>query len=317
MLLLTVVPLVVLGILSSGDAKSIGCGGTEDARVMGEVAIVDSVSALNSLGEDMIRQTALLVSKQLEIYIRENPEMTVEDLQNDEYFSSLAVQPVGETGYTAVLDADDSTAYFHPNDALVNTLISDLAGKLPEMWVVVNGSLGSRESGGYYDWEDADGVIRSKYMYIVPVGAKTADGVSLEVPATTYIDEFSAPAKEIEKRLSASIDETVGKIENSTEGVNIENTIFMVTFITILIVIIISYFVARSISNPIRRLKRAADRVTSGKGVELPSLKGCPVEEVVELTGSMEMLIASSRAGDSSKLRAGKSKKNGKKKGKV
>ena len=48
----------------------------------------------------------------------------------------------------------------------------------------------------YYPWEDADGKIRDKFMVCVPVS-----GTSFMVAATTYLDEFLLPVREVEKRL--------------------------------------------------------------------------------------------------------------------
>ena len=55
-----------------------------------------------SSAQKAIKQKAEDVAKQVEIYIKSNPELTVLDLQNDSYFQNIAVQPVGKTGYTAL-----------------------------------------------------------------------------------------------------------------------------------------------------------------------------------------------------------------------
>jgi hypothetical protein len=73
--------------------------------------------------------------------------------------------------------------------------LHDLSNKLPAFWKIVEASLKGPASG-YYDWKDADGRIRPKYMYLAPV--KDTD---LIVAATTYIDEFSRPSRAMEGKM--------------------------------------------------------------------------------------------------------------------
>jgi hypothetical protein len=87
-------------------------------------------------------------------------------------------------GNTAIHD-DRGINYFHVNPQIVGTDLHDLSTKLPAFWKILEASLKGPASG-YYDWKDADGKIRPKYMYLSPV--KDTD---LIVAATTYIDEFS------------------------------------------------------------------------------------------------------------------------------
>jgi len=54
------------------------------------------------------------VAAQIETYIRFNPKVKKEDLNKDLWFKSVAVQRVGETGYTAVHDTRGIN-YFHSN----------------------------------------------------------------------------------------------------------------------------------------------------------------------------------------------------------
>ncbi|MCD4705106.1 HAMP domain-containing protein [bacterium] len=137
-----------------------------------------------------IKQKAEDVAKQIEIYINLNPDKTVEDLQKDEYFQEIAVQLVGKTGYTAITDADILTCRFHSNPNIVDLDLSTLANKLPGFWDIMSLTKGGYISEGVYDWEESDGTIREKYMYIALVKAKTFDGVTLTVAATTYLDEY-------------------------------------------------------------------------------------------------------------------------------
>ena len=89
-----------------------------------------------------IRQQAIGVAKQIEIYITLNPDKTIKDLQNDSYFQSIAVQPVGKTGYTAVTDYSTLTCRFHTNPKVVDLELEKLAEKLPGFWSVMSTTRG-------------------------------------------------------------------------------------------------------------------------------------------------------------------------------
>ena len=53
----------------------------------------------------LIRQKALDVANQLDLTLRSYPYMTLSDLQRDEAFRKIAVQAVGQTGYTSLHDS--------------------------------------------------------------------------------------------------------------------------------------------------------------------------------------------------------------------
>ena len=144
----------------------------------------------NGYAKESIKQKALDVAKQIEIYLKLNPDLTVKDLQNDEYFQTIAVQGIGKTGYTAVTDYDTLTCRFHKNPKIVNLELRNLADKFPGFWSIMSRTQGGIEAEGVYDWEEADGSIKKKYMFIALVNIKTAGGVGLHVAATTYLDEY-------------------------------------------------------------------------------------------------------------------------------
>lgn len=158
-----------------------------------------------------IKQKAEDVARQVEIYLKAHPEKTIADLQADEYFQSIAVQAVGKTGYTAVTNNDTLINYFHKSKSIVNTDLNLLGEKLPEFYAIMLRAKDGIKPDGVYDWQEADGSIKQKYMYIVRVNNLTADKTGLNVAATTYLDEYTdKEIVDIEK-----IDD-----ENENQGVN-------------------------------------------------------------------------------------------------
>jgi len=293
MLVITLVPLLILGLAALNDAKRLGLDATDAAKNMGTEMVADTTASLNQLGENIIKQKAVDVAKEMEIFIRANPDMTVAQLQQDAYFKSIAVQLVGETGYTAITDSSTLFCRFHVNPKIVNLDLHSLAAKLPGFWGVMSQSQGGKEVAGYYEWIEADNSTSQKYMYIATVNATTKDGVKFSVSATTYISEFSKPVVKTKEKISAAVTVTLDNITASVA--KMQNTIVTIILLTIVFLILVCLSFARSISKPIKQLKEAANKVTSGElDVKLPAAKG--TDEVAELTGSVEMLIAAFKA---------------------
>jgi len=145
-----------------------------------------------------IKDKAESVAKQIDIYLYSNPEKTIKDLQEDAYFNQIAVQKVGETGYTAVTDYNSLICRFHTNPSIINLDLSQLSEKLPGFWDIMAKTRGGKESEGTYKWQESDGSFREKYMYIAITERKTAEGVGLSVAATTYLDEYATKTENTE-----------------------------------------------------------------------------------------------------------------------
>ncbi|MBW2123316.1 MAG: HAMP domain-containing protein [Deltaproteobacteria bacterium] len=178
----------------------------------------------------------------------------------------IAVQPVGKTGYTAVHDSKGINQ-FHKNPKIVGMNLSKLSAKYPDFWRILEKSL-SGDSYGYYNWPEADGTVRSKYMYIAPVR-----GTDLRVAATTYIDEFSAPARQIKEKLEAIHDRTERELRlradrtlerfRSTSQETLR--VFLVVMaVSLVVVILLTYWFSRSLIRPIIHLTRVANRISMG-----------------------------------------------------
>lgn len=269
---ISLVALIFLGYVMLGNISGMCDYALEMTASLGESATNDSTEALEDLGARMIKQKAEDVAVQSAIYMNAHPDMTVVDLQASPEFQEIAVQPVGETGYTALTDYDTLICRFHSNPSLANSDLHDLAQSLPGFWKIMDGSQRGRDSFGYYDWKEPDGSIRKKYMHIMPVNARTKDGVGLSVAATTYVDEFSKPVEETRKRITA---ETL--IVN--EYINLEISNIRRTFMGFLVLVILavfgaSFFLSRAITNPIMALAEAAQSVERGQRFEPESVAG-------------------------------------------
>ena len=162
-----------------------------------------SATALEELGKEMIKQKALDVARQVAIYLAGHQAIINGKISQDSALAEIAVQPVGKTGYTCMYEKETAVMRFHDNSELVDFDMHNWREKLPSWWKIFEPSLNGSIVGGYYDWEDADGSIRRKFMYMVPV-----EGTQYMVAATTYIDEFLEPSREIRTKI-ASLEQEV------------------------------------------------------------------------------------------------------------
>lgn len=245
---------IVFSSIKIGDVQisSVKDIGSESLKELSTTSLKESKYSLDKLGEKMIKEKAIDVATQIEIFIKSHPKMKREDFLKDPWLKSIAVQKVGETGYTAVHD-NNGINHFHVNPQIVGTDLHGLSTKLPAFWKILEASLKGPASG-YYDWKDADGKIRPKFMYLSPVR-----DTDLIVAATTYIDEFSRPAKAFEGKIKQIESRYLEAYENRIK-------IFYVIILFVLLILLVRiYFYARSVVHPIRYLSEVANKISMGE----------------------------------------------------
>ncbi len=164
----------------------------------------DAERNLQQLGEQLIQCKARDVAKQIEIFFRMHPDLTIEEMREHPLFIELAIQKVGQMGYTAVTETGSYLFRVHPNEKLNDTDMRALAEKLPSWWKIVSASNEGVEVSGYYNWLEPDGSVRKKFMAFSPINVPL-HGITEMVAATTYIDEFSAPIHDMQKRSDSII----------------------------------------------------------------------------------------------------------------
>lgn len=227
----------------------------EGNRVLTQVddlAIRGSQVALEEMGEAAIHDKALATARQIELYLRYHPGTDLSDtvaLETNSELAALAVQPVGQTGYTAVFDARAVT-HFHVNPEMVGRDMSTLADSLPEFWAIFSASLDGSLAKGYYDWEEADGRIRRKFMAIVPVS-----DTPLRVAATTYIDEFTEIYQPVQK-IKSDLEQMIALTRHR---------FILLALIAGLTGSLLVLFVSGQLVAPLRQMAVAAGRVVGGE----------------------------------------------------
>ncbi|MEA3338781.1 MAG: GAF domain-containing protein [Chloroflexota bacterium] len=213
------------------------------------LAVRSSRATLEELAKTTIRDKALSTAQQIQSHLLLHSEVDLSDvaaLKADQGLAVLAVQPVGQTGYTAVFD-DEAITHFHANSETVGVDMSTLADPLPEFWAIFSASLDGYPSEGYYDWQEADGSIRRKFMAIVPVG-----DTQLRVAATTYVDEFAQPAQAL-----------TAELERQADLARFYFSLFSAT--VGLIVLVVAFYAATWFTAPLQEMALAAGQVVQGE----------------------------------------------------
>jgi HAMP domain-containing protein len=255
---LSITALLFSGYIALKDIKDIGQYAIGSSTSLGESAIKDSASALEALGEKILEQKARDVALQCEIYMKSHSELTIADLQANPAFQKIAVQSIGTTGYTILYEKKTGIMRFHRNAAFVDFEPHQLSTKLPSFWNIYQSTLDGSSRGGYYNWQDPDGTIRQKYMYMVPI-----KDTNYMVAATTYIDEFSKPVKETQKKISTAAVKISKHIDDRITQTRDTFTDFFI--ILIVFVIFLSIFLSRMITLPILTLTNGVKALGRGE----------------------------------------------------
>ncbi len=222
-----------------------------------------SRQVMEQLGKERIRQKAIDVAQQCAIFIRQHPDWTTAELQANPEFQRIAVQSIGATGYTAVYGpAPTPMMLLHPNPELINVDLrtTDRPQRFPDWWRLYQYSLdqGGQAGGGFYNWADADGVVRQKYQYFLPI-----EGTPYIVGATTYLQEFFQPFEDAERAIRRTVHHLTAEI-------------------------------ARQILDPIQDVLEGVERVSQGDlTVEI---KPRPAEEAQWLSTSFNQMTRNLRA---------------------
>ncbi len=254
---LSIIPLLLFGYVSFRDIRQISRFVLDSSTSVGNSAANDSTRALESLGAEILRQKAIDVALQCRIFMDANPGLSTRELQAHPEFQKIAVQPVGETGYTIVYEKRTGIMRFHINPQLINFDMHNWKEKLPDFWALFEQSLDGTPGGGYYDWQDPDRSIRKKFMYMAPV-----EGTRFMVSATTYIDEFSKPANLTKQQIAESTRVINEQMDESIR--NIRNTFVAILLAMIFVVACISYFLSMMITDPIVALIRGVRALGRG-----------------------------------------------------
>jgi HAMP domain-containing protein len=243
----------------------------------------ESTRVVTQLGEQIIAEKARSVADQVQLYLSSHPNLRRQDFGADQEFQKIAVQKVGYTGYTALYAIPDEGGVWrtwgHTNPKIIGIDMSSLKGPMgkafPGFWKVFAGVKDRKESRGYYTWQEKDGSFREKYMVCTPV-----KGTPYNIAATTYLDEFTRPVKDMEARASQMTMDT-------------RNTVFMIVGGTLLLVGVIVILYGQRLTSSIKSLTNVAEKISVGDMDAEVSVKS--KDELGDLSEAINRMQASIR----------------------
>jgi HAMP domain-containing protein len=214
----------------------------------------ESTRVVTQLGEQIIAEKARSVADQVQLYLLNHPNLTRQGFGADQVFQKIAVQKVGLTGYTALYAVPDEQGIWrtwaHTNPKIIAIDMSTLKGPMgkafPGFWKVFAGVKDRKESRGYYTWQEKDGAFREKYMVCAPV-----KGTPYNIAATTYLDEFTRPVKDMEARANQMTVDT-------------RNTVFMIVGGALLLVGVVVILYGQRLTSKIKSLTNVAEKISVG-----------------------------------------------------
>jgi predicted Zn finger-like uncharacterized protein len=242
----------------------------------------ESSKAVTQLGEQIIAEKARSAAEQVRLFLLSQPNLKKEEYNNDSEFRQIAVQKVGLTGYTALYAVPDQggvwRTWAHDNPKIIgidmSTLKGPMGGNFAGFWKVFSSAKDGKESKGYYTWQEKDGSFREKYMVCSPV-----KGTPYNIAATTYLDEFTKPVKEMEAKA----------IQISTDTRNIVLGILGGTLL--LIGIIVAVYGTR-LTSRIKKLTSVAEQISVGEmDAEVPVTSRDEIGDLAEAIGRMQESI--------------------------
>ena len=139
------------------------------------------------------------IAKKCEDYLLTHPGLERHKFFHDKEFSRIAVQSVGNSGYSFLFQEPEPetgrnwTIWAHPNPNIIGIDDMDMIRKalgpyFDSFFGTIAKCQSGKESEGAYKWKDPDGKIREKYMVIAPIGNEKLS--KFYIAATYYTEEY-------------------------------------------------------------------------------------------------------------------------------
>ena len=248
---------------------------------MSRIMVDKSSIAVMDVVRLSIKEKARSVARQTRQYLFTNLDLKKEAFNRDVYFKKVAVQKIGENGYTALYEipkeGGEWRMWAHIDPKVVGLNMASfkmtMGSNFDDFWRIIDGVRGGKESEGIYTGEDIDGKMRPKLMFCSPI-----EGTPYVIAATAYVGEFIAPVKNIQT-----------KMRELTGNTTVWAIIMMAVGLILNAVVIFIY--GRGITGRIIYLSNVADRISVGELDEEIDLKSN--DEIGELGKSIARMQSS------------------------
>ncbi len=254
LLCLALLPLALISFIAAVDLDKVFKTFSLNSETIQQSTYQESKRIVEKLTQDDVKEIARHVVREMDLYLGAHSMLKLAALQTNPEFRRIALQPVGQVGDTSVYEIPSGISRFNLNPALVNTGPATWGDAYPEYTRLVNEHLvnNGKEIGGFYTWQEPNGKVRKKYMYLVPVTAKTADGVQLGLMASTFIDENSGALSAINDKTQKILAKTQSDTAMILSSLYVRN--FIILGILVIVVILVTLLFIQQTVKPIRQL---------------------------------------------------------------
>lgn len=275
-ILFTIVPLLLVSIAVVLIADN-------RMRSLQRQTIDSSTAVVKNISESLIEQISETVARQSRQYLFSHPDLRKEQFNRDIYFKKVVLQRIGVTGSTSLYEiAGDKDAWLTWADLdpkLVGRNMKEMTGTLgehfPKYWDIITAVKTGQVSKGIYKWPDSKGNLKDKFVVCTPI-----EGTPFVIAASIFMDEITAPLKEIEEKGYA----VAGQIRVTLVG--ILGCGLLLIFATLLIY-------GRSMTSKIKKLADWADAISLGRLDSTPIMNSR--DEIGELSEAITRMQESIR----------------------
>jgi HAMP domain-containing protein len=249
-------------------------------RELSELLTGDSSNMVTEMAEQIIIEKGRAVAREVKLYLKTHPNLKKEDFNKTPELVEIAMQKVGETGYTLIIERETANhpeyMWVHPNEKLIGIDITGaMKAKLGDKWERWNSVRSkSYETNGYYLWFDN----REKYVAGIPI-----EGTPFNIASSTYIDEFSQPVEEMKKRAKSMTDA-------------IMRIVICILGTAAILIALITFVYGNHVSGKIKRLTDVTDRISMGElDAKVPMSSrdeiGALAEAIIRMQNSISISI--------------------------
>ncbi|MEJ2157183.1 MAG: HAMP domain-containing protein [Desulfobacteraceae bacterium] len=216
---------------------------------MSTTTSAESSKMVNQMAEEIIFNKGIAVAREVKLYLDTHPGLKKEDFNKTPEFKEIAMQKVGKTGYTLLVERKTKEnpteiMWVHPVAKLVGIdmepALKKKLGDKWERWAKIRSK--THITKGYYLWFDN----REKYCANIPM-----PGTPFNIVSSTYMDEFTQPVTALQTKM--------GMIKKSTLKI-----VVAIIGLTAFLVAAIAIFYGHKLTSKISRLTKVADRISLG-----------------------------------------------------
>jgi HAMP domain-containing protein len=222
-------------------------------NALSDLITEESSEAIQKMGEDKVIDASRSVALQCKLFLESHPFLEKEMFNSNLDFRRLAVQKIGQTGYTSLyqLPEEDNIwrAWAHFDQAVIGQDLGSvqkaMGDHLPAFLKIFADVKSGADSKGYYDFPEKDS-LRKKFLVCTPV-----EGTRYIIAATTFMDEFTQPVKRMQTRAKKFTDRT-------------RNVIIFIVVGTLILIGLVVFLYSYRLTGRIQTLTRIADEISIG-----------------------------------------------------